>query len=77
MQSFYEWLRNRAQEAPAADKLATLIAQAGATGISLDRLRGLCGLPPETLADVLKGLTATGQVLMLRINGQMVYRAAG
>ena len=74
--SFRDWLGDRAQEAPAAENLATLIASAGTVGISLDRLRRLCGLPPETLQDVLRGLVMTGQVVMLRINGQMVYRVA-
>jgi Tfp pilus assembly protein FimT len=35
--SFHEWLRS-AQEAPEADRLATVIAQAGAAGISRGRL---------------------------------------
>jgi predicted transcriptional regulator len=77
MQSFYDWLRNRDQEAPAVADLALAIAQAGAAGISIDRLRRLCGLYPETLADVLRGLVATGQVVVMKVNGQMVYRAAG
>ena len=72
--AFHDWLANRAQEPPQADRLATVIASAGA-GISHDRLRRLCGLSPETLADVLKGLMATGQVVVLKVNGQMVYRA--
>ena len=67
----------RSQEPSQVDRLATLIAQAGAAGVSLDRLRTLCGLSPETLADVLKGLTATGQVVMLKVNGELRYRAAG
>jgi len=73
--SIHEWLES-ADEAPAADRLATLIASAGAAGISLDRLRRLVGLAPETLADVLKALVATGQVTVLKVNGQMTYRAA-
>jgi hypothetical protein len=72
--SFHEWLGNRAQEAPQADNLATLIASAGAAGVSLDRLRTLCGLLPETLQDILRSLVATGQVVVLKVNGQMVYR---
>ena len=61
LSSFSEWLGNRSQEAPAADRLAALIASAPG-GISADRLRRLCGLPPEALADVLRALVATGQV---------------
>lgn len=46
--SFNEWLKNRAEEAPAAETRATIIASAGAAGgISLSQLRRLCGLPPE------------------------------
>jgi predicted transcriptional regulator len=73
--SFYEWLRNRPDEAPAADNLATIIASAGAAGVSVDRLRRVVGLSPETLQDILKSLTATGQVDVLKVNGQMTYRA--
>jgi hypothetical protein len=75
--SFHDWLGNRAQEAPAADNLATLIASAGAAGVSVDRLRRVVGLPPEVLADVLKSLVATGQVEMLRVTGELRYRAVG
>jgi predicted transcriptional regulator len=73
--SFSEWLVNRAQEPPQADRLATVIAQAGAAGVSIDRLRRIVGLSPETLADVLKSLVATGQVVVLKVGGQMTYRA--
>jgi predicted transcriptional regulator len=75
--SFHGWLQTRSEEAPAADNLATLIASAGAAGISLDRLRRVVGLSPETLQDMLKALTATGQIVVLKVNGQMVYRVAG
>jgi lambda repressor-like predicted transcriptional regulator len=59
--SFHDWLKDRSQESPAADNLATLIASAGAAGISLDRLRRVVGLAPETLQDILKSLVATGR----------------
>lgn len=75
--SFRDWLDRRSQEAPAAADLALRITQAGAAGISLDRLRRLCGLLPETLQDVLKALVATGQVVVLKVNGEMRYRVAG
>jgi hypothetical protein len=76
MQTFYDWLRDRSNEAPAAERLATLIARS-AGGISRRRLAAALGLPSETLNDLLKALTATGQVRMLRVNGELVYRAAG
>jgi predicted Rossmann fold nucleotide-binding protein DprA/Smf involved in DNA uptake len=75
--SFDSWLQTRSQEAPAADRLATIIASAGKAGVSVDRLRRVVGLPPETLQDLLKSLAATGQVVVLKVNGQMVYRVAG
>jgi sulfur carrier protein ThiS len=43
--------------------------------MSHDRLRRVVGLSPETLADVLKGLVMTGQVVVVKLNGQMTYRA--
>ena len=45
--------------------------------MSVDRLRRVVGLPPEVLADVLKSLVATGQVEMLRVTGELRYRAVG
>jgi len=74
--SFREWLRNRAREAPAAEILPVLVAQSG-TGISRDDLAKALRLPPETLDDLLRALTATGQVRMLKVGGRTVYRAAG
>ncbi len=76
MQSFHDWLRS-AEDAPEADRLAMLVAQAGAAGISLDRLRRLVQISPETLADLLKVLVAGGQVTMLKVGGKMVYRVVG
>jgi len=32
---------------------------------------------PETLQDILRSLVATGQVEVLKVGGEMVYRAAG
>ena len=74
--SFREWLRNRAREASAAGILPMLVARSGA-GISRDDLARALRLPPETLDDLLRALAATGQVVMLKANGRMVYRAAG
>ena len=77
MQTFWKWLEHVADDPSAADNLATLIAQAGAVGISLDRLRKVVRLSPESLQDVLKGLLASKQVVLLKVNGARVYRAAG
>ena len=73
---FREWLRNRAREAPAAEFLPVLIAQSGA-GMSRDDLARALRLPPEPLDDLLRALAATGQVVMLKLGGRTVYRAAG
>ena len=67
---------NRSQEAPAADRLATVIAQAGATACFWIGCEGWLGLPPQTLADVLKALVATGQVRVVKVGGELRYRAA-
>jgi DNA-binding transcriptional ArsR family regulator len=74
--SFHEWLRNRAREAPAAESLPVLVARSGA-GMSRDDLARALRLPPETLDDLLRALTATGQVAMLKVGRRTVYRAAG
>jgi hypothetical protein len=76
VQSFHEWLANRDREAVAAERLATLVARCGA-GISRDDLARALRLPPEILDDLLRALTATGQVVMLKVGGRTVYRAAG
>ncbi len=76
MQSFHEWLANRDGDVPAAEKLATLVSQSGA-GISRDCLARTLRLPPRILDDLLRALTATGQVVMLKVGGRTVYRAAG
>ena len=73
--SFHDWLEHRPDEAPAAENLSTLIAQAGAVGVSLDRLRKVVRLSPESLDDVLKALISAGQVMVLKVNGERVYRA--
>ena len=77
MLSFHEWLQTRCQEPCQADRLATLIAPAGAAGVSLDGLRRLLGISPEVLEDLLRAMVAAGQVVMVRVGGRIVYRAAG
>jgi len=76
MEPFREWLTNRDGDVPAAEKLATLVARSGA-GILRDDLARALRLPPEILDDLLRALTATGQVVMLKVGGRTVYRAAG
>ncbi len=75
MQSFRAWLDHRLEdEAPEAARLAMLIASAGAAGVPVDRLRRLLNLSLETLADLLRALTATGQA---EVDGELRYRARG
>jgi hypothetical protein len=76
VQPFHKWLGNRDGDVPAAEKLATLVARSGA-GVSRDDLARALRLPPEILDDLLRALTATGQVVMLKVGGRTVYRAAG
>jgi hypothetical protein len=73
--SFHDWLENRPNEAPAAESLATLIAQSGAVGISLDHLRRIIRISPDSLDDLLRALVSSGQVIVLKVNGERVYRA--
>ncbi len=73
--SFHEWLGNRAEEIPDIGNLTLLITQSGAAGISQDDLRRLTRFSPSTLGEVLKALVATGQVVVLKVDGQFVYRA--
>jgi hypothetical protein len=76
MPPFREWLKSP-DEALAAEKLALVVARSGAAGISRDGLSRALDLPPQSFRDILRALTATGQVTMLRANGRLVYRAAG
>ena len=74
--SFREWLGNRDREAVAAERLATLVARSAA-GVSRDDLARALRLPPRVLDDLLRALAATGQVVMLKVGGRTIYRAAG
>jgi hypothetical protein len=76
VQSFHEWPGNRDGDVPAAERLATLVARSGAD-IARDDLARTLGLPSRILDDLLRALVTTGQVVMLKVGGRMVYRAAG
>jgi hypothetical protein len=75
--SFHTWLEHRLQQVPDAGSLALLIARSGAAGgVSRNDLaRSLC-LPPETLEVLLRAMVVAGQVVVRKVNGEMVYRAA-
>ena len=76
MRSFWQWLEHVADDPSAAADVATLISQAGAVGVSVECLRKVVRLSPGTLDDVLKGLLASRQVVLLKVNGARVYRMA-
>jgi hypothetical protein len=76
MRSFWRWLEHVADDPSATADVATLIAQAGAVGISVRCLRKVVRLSPGSLDEVLKGLLASRQVVLLKINGARVYRTA-
>lgn len=75
MRSFLQWLEHVADDPSGAANVANLIAQAGAVGGSLPCLRKVVRLSPGSLDEVLKGLLASKQVVLLKVNGARVYRA--
>ena len=72
--SFPEWLEHRVQEVPDATTLALVIARSG--GVSRDDLHKVVRISPETLDELLKALVSAGQVTLLKVNGQIVFKAA-
>jgi len=75
MRSFWQWLEHVADDPSAADSVASLIAQAGAVGVSLQCLKKVVRLSPASLDDVLEALLASKQVVLLKVDGARVYRA--
>ena len=77
MQSFPDWLRSP-PELPPPTVWRPLSPKPVRRGFPGSVSRRLCGLPPETLADILRSLVAGGQVIALvKVGGEMRYRAAG
>ena len=74
--SFHAWLEHRLEEVPDAAQIALLIAQSGTAGVSRDALLRVIGTSPETLENMLRALVTARQVVMVRVGGEMVYRAA-
>jgi len=72
--SFPEWLEHRVEEVPDATTLALVIARSG--GVSRDDLHKVARVSPDTLDELLRALMAAGQVRMLKVGGQIVFRAA-
>jgi hypothetical protein len=78
MPAFRSWLEDhRLQQVPDAASLALAIVRSGAAGMSRHDLRRLAGIPSDTLDDLLRAMMASGQVVMVKVGGQLVYRAAG
>jgi len=75
--SFTAWLEHRLAEVPDAGTLARIITQAGRSGVSLDRLSKVVGSSPETIEGMLRGLVTARQVVLMRVGGELRYRAAG
>jgi len=76
MQPFRTWLEHGPDDASAAMNLATLIGRSS-TGISRDDLARAVRRPAEALEPLLKALMASGQIVALKVNGQLLYRATG
>ena len=70
------WLEQAADDPSAAGNAATMTCRQGRLGISVECLRKVVRLSPESLDEVLKGLLASKQAVLLKVNGARVYRAA-
>ena len=68
---------NRPQEVPDVASLALAIARSGAVGASREGLSAALGVPGETVESLLRAMVVAGQVEMVRVDGQIVYRTAG
>ena len=77
MQTFHAWLEHRPEEAAAAAQLALMIARSGTVGVSRDDIARALGCYPETLEEILRALQASGQVVLRKVGGRLVYRVAG
>ncbi len=71
--SFHEWLEHRPEEVPDATTLALVIARSG--GVSRDDHHKVVRISPETLDELLRALVSAGQVVVVKVNGQRVFRA--
>jgi hypothetical protein len=74
---FARWLAAREHvEVPDATRITQLLAQAGAAGIAHHDLRKAVGIEPDTLDALLAALEGIGQITVILVNGQRVYRAS-
>jgi len=74
--SFHDWLEHRPEEVPDATTIALMIARSGTAGVSREGLEKVARISPDTLDELLRALMATGQVRILKVNGQIVFKAA-
>jgi len=68
--SFHVWLEHRLEEVPDSANLALVIARSG--GISRDDLSKIVQIPRHP-RNLLRALITAGQVMVLKVNGQMVF----
>jgi hypothetical protein len=69
--------RFHAFASPVHFRATRAIARAGPAGVSSEDLGRALGIPGETLEGMLRAMVTAGQVVMVRANGRLVYRAAG
>ena len=74
--SFPEWLEHRVEEVPDVTTIALAIARSGTAGASREGLEKVVRISPETLDELLRALVSAGQVVVVKLNGQRVFRAA-
>jgi predicted transcriptional regulator len=77
MHSFRAWLEHRPQQVPDAATLALVIARSGAAGVSREEMARALGVPGETVESLLRAMLVSGQVVVLKRDDQLVYRAMG
>jgi hypothetical protein len=77
MQPFRTWLEDRLQEIPDAAAVALAVTRAGPAGASAEELRRAAGCSAEALRELLAGMMASGQVEVVRVGGELRWRARG
>ena len=74
--SFHDWLEHRSEEVPDATTIALVIAKSGAAGVSREKLEKVARISPDAVDELLRALVSAGQVVVVKVNGQRVFRAA-
>jgi hypothetical protein len=77
MLPFRSFLETRLQEIPDAMSVALMIVQGGKAGVSAEELRRAAGCSAEALRELLAGMMASGQVEVVRVGGELRWRARG